>query len=75
MSVEVINLHNEHITVKEMQEELRVNPLRLEEKMLVDVYDRCTPLTAAAYFGNVAVVEYLLSAGANIEATNQVSCA
>ncbi len=68
-----INLHAEEITVETMQEEIRVNPVRLEEKKKFRSFGPCTPLLTAIWFGNVAVVRFLLSSGANIEARTEVS--
>ncbi len=53
-----------------MQIELRLHPSRLEEK---DLEWEETPLISSAKFGNIAVVEFLLSIGANIHAKNKVS--
>ncbi len=68
-AVQVVNIHSSRITLEEMQVELRVHPLRLEEK---ETFWGNTPLMSAAKFGNVAVVEFLLLIGANIHAKNNV---
>ncbi len=50
---------------------LRIHPSRLEEMKTEENNwdDGKTPLMASARCGNIAVVEFLLSLGANIEAT------
>ncbi len=68
-----MDLHVHDITSEAMEEELRVNPVRLEEKKTVNDIVSCTPLMAASYFGNIDSVRILLSAGANFKATNEVS--
>ncbi len=66
---QIVDIHSEHITVEELQDELRVNPMRLEEKE--NEYGN-TPLLSSAEYENVAVFEFLLSLGANLEAKNKV---
>ncbi len=72
-----VNLARKNITIEVMEEELRRNPLRLEEMVEVRYFcgiDLCSPLMAASLFGNVEVVQFLLSAGgANIQAKNDVN--
>ncbi len=68
----VVDLHAKTITVKTMQEEFRVNSVRLEEKRWVECCGPCTPLIAACWFGKVDVVRFLLTAGANFEAKSEV---
>ncbi len=70
MEVEM-KLHIMGISAKAMQEELRARPLRIEEKKDFSYFGG-TPLMAAACFGNVNVIRFLLAAGANIEAKNEV---
>ncbi len=69
-----IDLHSNHIALNELQNELRAEPLRLEEKKveLYSSYSGNSPLMSAAAFGNVVLCEFLLSLGANVEATNEV---
>ncbi len=76
----VVDIYGEDITMETIQEELRANPSRLEEKKDSDSRYRQdfdegnTPLISSAKFGNYPVVEFLLSVGADVEAKNQVSC-
>ncbi len=63
-----VNIFAEGITLETMRDELRQQPWRLDER---SVYGN-TPLMSAAMFGNVAVVEFLLSLGANMEAKDDV---
>ncbi len=73
-----IIIHSKHIALDAIQEELRLNPWRLEEKKVkyndthFDSHVGNTPLMSSVRFENVAVVEYLLSIGANSEAKNEV---
>ncbi len=70
----VVNIHAQLITRVMLETELRLHPMRLEERKEWE-HDRDegnTPLTSAAMFGNIPVVEFLLSIGANIEAKNEV---
>ena len=70
-----MDIHSEHITLDALQEELRINPCRLEEKKGGNGWDPTegnSPLTSSAGFGNLEVCEFLLSVGANIEAKNKV---
>ncbi len=59
-----------------MQAELRLHPSRLEEsEVLGEDYngdDGYTPLLMAATSGNIEMVEFLLSIGANVGAVNSV---
>ncbi len=61
----VIDIHSSRITLEELQVELRLHPSR-------EKYWGTTPLILAARFGNIAVVEFLLSIGANIHANSKV---
>ncbi len=73
--ISAVDVHSEHITLDMIQEELRVNPWRLEEKKGAndwDTHEGNTPLISSAAFGNLEVCEYLLSVGANIKAKNTV---
>ncbi len=63
----LINLHDKNITLSAIRPELRLHPSRLEERKEED-----TPLMSAAEFGNVEVVEFLLTLGANKEAHDDV---
>ncbi len=70
----VLDIHSEHTTLEELQEELRANHLRLEERKVGICSGKdTTPLMSAAGFGNVEIVKFLLSLEANIEAKDQVS--
>ncbi len=72
-----VDIHSELTTLDAFQEELRINPSRLEEwevginKLHPQVEN--TPLMSAAVFGNSALCEFLLSVGANIDAKNEVN--
>ncbi len=66
-SNQIVDIHSKHISLEALQEELRVTPSRLEEKKAGK-----TPLLCSVDFGNIAVCEFLLSLGANIEAKNEV---
>ncbi len=75
MSIEAISavdVHSERITLDALQEELRTNPSRLEEKKGNGWDEGNTPLISSAGFGNLEVCKYLLSVGANIESKNKV---
>ncbi len=63
----IVDIHSKHVTLEALQEQLGVNPWRLEEWKAGK-----TPLLFSVEFGNIAVCEFLLSLGANIEATNEV---
>ncbi len=65
----VVNIHSSRTTLEELQVELRIHPSRLEEKEMTHGF---TPLISSAFFGNIAVVEFLLSIGANVHAKNKV---
>ncbi len=69
------SIFDEAITVEAMQIELRQQPWRLEEEYgREDVYgldNGNTPLISSALHGNIAVVKFLLSLGANVEARNK----
>ncbi len=65
-----VQIHSSCITQEEMQVELSAYPSRLEEKN--DYFLGDTPLMSSATFGNIAVVEFLLSIGANVHAKNEV---
>ncbi len=67
----VVDIHAEDVTLETIQAELMLHPLRLEERKEEGEVG-CTPLIAAATSGNVALVKFLLSVGANIEARNEV---
>ncbi len=69
ISSRVIDIHSKHITLEALQTELRLHPSRLEEMEMTHGYN---PLMSSAKFGNIAVVEFLLSFGANIHAKNKV---
>ncbi len=71
---EMINIHALDITLDEIQAQLNQHPLRLEERSEdeEEYDDGNTPLIAAAAYGNTAVVNFLLSMGANVEAKNTV---
>ncbi len=66
-----VDIHSPDITLKDLQEELRRNPRRLEEKKegddWVDSFVGNTLLLSSAELGTVPMCEYLLSVGANIE--------
>ncbi len=69
-----VDIH-EGVILETIQSELRLYPSRLEEEIEMkqvrntdDVGN--TPLMSAAKTGNVAVVDFLLSLGANVEAEN-----
>ncbi len=62
-----IDIHSEHIRLEAIQDELRVNPSRLEEEK-----EGKTPLMSSAEFGNDLICEFLLSLGANVEAKSEV---
>ncbi len=66
-------IHTKDIPVGAMQAELREHPWRLEEKH-DDEGDESgnTPLISSAMHGNIAVIELLLSLGANVEAKDMV---
>ncbi len=73
----IVDIHAKDIAFETIQTELRLHPWRLEEKRVrqegvddVDVGN--TPLMSAAKAGHAAVVVFLLSLGANIQATNEV---
>ncbi len=65
----LVDIHAKTVSLETIQAELRLHPWRLEER-------GCsvgkTPLTSAAEAGNVAVVEFLLSLGADMEAKEAV---
>ncbi len=63
-----VDIFGEGITLETMRDELRQHPWRLEEKSV----NGDTLLMSAAKFGKTAVVEFLLSLGANIEAKDSV---
>ncbi len=71
-----VDIHSPDITVKAIRADLRKNPRRLEEKKEGSIRDDPlagnTPLMSSAEMGNIAVCEFLLSVGANIEAKNAV---
>ncbi len=76
-SIPVVDIHSNHITLATLRDQLRANPTRLEEKKVkkddgFDCQEENTPLISAADFGNVSVVEFLLSVGANVDAINKV---
>ncbi len=72
----VVDIHSQHITLETLQNELRSNPTRLEEKKVGNNWDiphaGNTPLMTSVEFQNIVVCEFLLSVGANIEAKNEV---
>ncbi len=73
--IRVVNIHSKRITLDALQEELRMKPWRLEEKNVGDrdhIFAGSTPLMSSAAFGNLEVVKFLLSVGANIEAKHEV---
>ncbi len=63
-----VGIHEIDITVAAMKKELTAHLHRLEEKNCRSF----TPLMAAAMYGNVNVVRYLLSCGADVEASDTV---
>ncbi len=76
-----VDVHERDITVDAMKEELRENPFRLEERKIPIVithdtreeeHDGNTPLVSAAKYGNVSVLRFLLSEGADVNAENDV---
>ncbi len=73
-AISAVDFHSKHITLDALQEELRVNPWKLEEKNGGTQWDfgGNTPLISSAAFGNLKVCEYLLSIGSNVEAKNKV---
>ncbi len=86
-----MEIHTKDVSVSAIEDELRTNPARLEEKKEASFFsfeeeeeeedwEECdrdenenTPLMAASFHGNVAVVQCLLLLGANIDARNYVS--
>ncbi len=68
-----VDIHSDHVRLNALQEELRIRPLRLEEHKVIFPHAGMTPLLSSAKFGNIAVCEFLLSIGANIEAKSDVS--
>ncbi len=75
-AISAVDIHSEHITLDALQQELRINPWRLEEKKGGNGWQSTdegnTPLISSAEFGNLQECEFLLSVGANIEAKNTV---
>ncbi len=69
MNNSTVDIHSRNVTLEELQEELRVHSSRLEE---VEIVYENTPLMSSVKFENVALVEFLLSVGANIHAKNKV---
>ncbi len=61
------NIHERDVKLELVREELRLDITRLEER-----FEHETPLMAAAKSGNIEIVRYLLSLGANLEAENLV---
>ncbi len=71
--ISAVDVHSQDITLEALQEELRINPSRLEEKKGGNYWDQAnSPLISLADFGNLQVCEFLLSVGANIDAKNTV---
>ncbi len=75
----VLDIHSKFVTLDDLRDEFRVNPLRLEERKVRKKnegpdgpVEGNTSLITAAVFGNVALCEFLLSIGANLEAKNKV---
>ncbi len=66
----MVDIHAEDVTLEAIQVELTHHPWRIDEKRSVGFDD--TPLGTAAKAGNVAVLVFLLSLGANVEAKNEV---
>ncbi len=66
-TVPIVNIHSQLFTLEELQAELRIHPWRLEEKE-----DGNTPLISSTKLGKIAVVEFLLSLGANIHEKDEV---
>ncbi len=64
-----VNIHSSLITLEELHVELRLHPSRLEEK---EMGWGNTPLMSSVIIGNIPVVEFLLSIGANIHAKDKV---
>ncbi len=73
--ISAVDVHSKHTTLDSLQEELRVNPWRLEEKKEGNGWELHTgnsPLISSAAFGTLKVCEFLVKVGANIEAKNTV---
>ncbi len=75
-STGVVDFHSKLNTLETIQTELKLHPWRLEEKRgRTQKHDddfENTPLMTAAKAGNYAVVVFLLSLGANVEAKRHV---
>ncbi len=74
ITILVVDIHYNNITLEKLQNELRMNPWRLEEIKYNTSDEHLkmnTPLLSAAAFGNVVVCEFLLSLGADIEAQSK----
>ncbi len=71
-----VDIHAGDVTLEAIQAELWQHPLRLEEKkQRKGMYEHDvgnTPLMTASKAGNVNVVAFLLSLGANVEAEGKV---
>ncbi len=72
----IVDVHAKDISLESVQEELRLHPLRLEERrerrQVFDDEIGNTPLLSAVKAGNISVVQYLLSLGANVDSRNKV---
>ncbi len=77
MNLSVVDVHSEHVALDLLQDELKRNPWKLDEKKVGngpwDPHEGYTPLMSASAFGNAVVVEFLLTLGANKEAQDEVS--
>ncbi len=73
----IVDIHAKRITLDTIKTELSLHPLRLEERCEMRNFGDAdvgnTPLMTAARAGNISVVVFLLSIGANVEATKEVS--
>ncbi len=76
ISIPIVDVHSQDITLEALQAELRMNPGRLEEKKTEsnrhDPQAGNTLLMSFAELGNVRMCKFLLSIGSNIEANNMV---